>query len=103
MSLPPLLKARTRKVQNQGDFHLLVDGRLDKDGYARFGGAAALAHRVAYEAYSGPIPEGLQVHHTCRIRNCIHKAHLEAVTREENVKARKPYMSVSDQIRAKNR
>lgn len=42
------------------------------------------AHRLAYEAMFGPIPEGLQPDHLCRNRPCINPAHIEAVTPREN-------------------
>jgi hypothetical protein len=44
------------------------------------------AHRVAYELAVGPIPEGLQIDHLCRVRHCVRPDHLEAVTRLENVR-----------------
>lgn len=42
-----------------------------------------LVHRVVYEAVVGPIPEGHEVDHVCRVRLCIR--HLEAVTPAENM------------------
>lgn len=42
------------------------------------------AHRVSYETLRGPIPEGMQIDHLCRVRNCINPAHLEVVTQAEN-------------------
>lgn len=42
-------------------------------------------HRIAWEELVGPIPEGLQLDHLCRIRNCVNPAHLEPVTQKENV------------------
>jgi hypothetical protein len=42
------------------------------------------AHRVSYEAFVGPIPEGLQIDHLCRNRRCIRPDHLEPVTAAEN-------------------
>jgi hypothetical protein len=45
----------------------------------------SLAHRVAYEHLVGVIPEGLDIDHLCRVRNCINPDHLEPVTRQENL------------------
>ena len=42
------------------------------------------AHRVSYEAFRGPIPEGLQLDHLCRNPPCVNPDHLEIVTNEEN-------------------
>jgi HNH endonuclease len=43
-----------------------------------------LAHRVVYEAFRGPIPEGLQLDHLCRNRGCVNPDHLEPVTQRVN-------------------
>jgi len=45
----------------------------------------ANAHRVFYECLVGPIPDGLQLDHLCRVRNCVNPDHLEPVTQRENV------------------
>ena len=39
---------------------------------------------MAYEHYKGPIPDGLQIDHLCRVRRCCNPEHLEAVTPAEN-------------------
>jgi hypothetical protein len=44
-----------------------------------------VAHRAAYTIVVGPIPEGLVIDHLCRNRACVNPAHMEAVTRGENV------------------
>lgn len=43
-------------------------------------------HRVAYEVFVGPIPPGLDLDHLCRNRACRNPAHLEPVTRGENLR-----------------
>lgn len=57
-------------------------------GYGRFGvtsGVTCLAHRWAYEALVGPIPDGLTLDHLCRTPACVRPDHLEPVTAEENL------------------
>lgn len=44
------------------------------------------AHRTAYRLLRGPIPEGLQLDHLCRVRCCVNPAHLEPVTSAENIR-----------------
>lgn len=47
------------------------------------------AHRVSYELYVGPIPEGNQVDHLkppCKYEDCVRPDHLEAVTQAENLR-----------------
>lgn len=42
------------------------------------------AHRVAYETFTGPIPDGLVIDHLCSVRCCINPDHLEPVTARVN-------------------
>lgn len=65
----------------------LWTGHINTSGYGqiRWGGPKARAHRIAYELEVGPIPEGLELDHLCRVRHCVNPSHLEPVTRRVNV------------------
>jgi hypothetical protein len=59
---------------------------LFDSGYGQFtaAGRNRRAHRFAYEAFVGPIPEGLTLDHICGNRRCVNPDHLEPVTIKEN-------------------
>lgn len=42
------------------------------------------AHRYAYQAAKGPIPDGHVVDHVCRQPRCVNPFHLQAVTPRQN-------------------
>ena len=65
----------------------LWTGPLNPNGYAQFSveGRRVYAHRFAYELLIGPIPDGLQLDHLCRVRHCVNPKHLEPVTCQENL------------------
>lgn len=60
----------------------LWTGKLDRNGYGYHG--RTRAHIAAWEAEYGPVPEGFELDHLCRRRNCCALHHLEPVTRAEN-------------------
>lgn len=57
----------------------------DPEGYGRstFEGQT-MAHRITYQALVGPIPQGKQLDHLCRVRHCVNPDHLEPVTHAIN-------------------
>lgn len=59
-----------------------------KTGYGieRVGGQDQLAHRAAYQRDRGTIPDGLQLDHLCRVRECCNPSHMEPVTPQENTR-----------------
>jgi hypothetical protein len=56
-------------------------GRLRVNNPRRMVGA----YRWAFEHFRGPIPEGFEPDHVCRLRACVNPFHLEIVTRAVNV------------------
>lgn len=53
-------------------------------GRGKRGSGQVKAHRFSYELHKGPIPEGKEPDHLCRVEACCHPDHLEAVTHREN-------------------
>lgn len=78
-----------RVVRGDACWHW-TGGKTGK-GYGAFhvGGRTLGAHRVAYEALVGPVPDGLVLDHVrargCTSRACVNPAHLEPVTDGTNV------------------
>lgn len=58
-----------------GSFTEIVNGRSKSNR----------AHRKVYEVLVGEIPRGMDLDHLCRNRPCVNPAHLEVVTRQENL------------------
>lgn len=65
----------------------LWTARCDRAGYGRFwsGVTHVGAHRFAFEYFRGPVPDGLELDHLCRVPCCVNPWHLEAVTGRINV------------------
>lgn len=63
-------------------------GGTDEKGYAmgRQHKKSKRAHIINYVEKYGPVPEGLELDHLCRVRNCVNPDHLEPVTHTENMR-----------------
>jgi hypothetical protein len=48
-------------------------------------GRSVAAHIIFYERAHGPVPQGLELDHLCRVPSCVNPDHLEPVTHQENV------------------
>ena len=62
-------------------------------GYGQFGVMVAVgeqamvkAHVWAWVQENGPVPNGLQLDHLCRVRRCVRPSHLEVVSCAENIR-----------------
>lgn len=100
----PIKDRINERVSVTSDGCWLWLGKLQHDGYpqikvptGRRPGVNMMTHRVSYELYVGPIPEGYQLDHrchtracpggnTCPHRRCVNPAHLEPVTPLENTR-----------------
>jgi len=67
---------------------VLFEGRARRGrgsyGAVTVNGRSKLAHRLAYEAAFGPIPEGFDVHHECENTLCVNPEHLGVALRGQH-------------------
>jgi hypothetical protein len=94
---PALARHLDRNVHHEGDCRLWL-GEIDKDGYGRLNiaGRSLRVHRLSWELFYGPIPDGLHVCHNCPggdNRHCVRVTHLFLGTHQDNM----------DDMRAKGR
>lgn len=77
------------KVDTTGDCWTWT-AALRGDGYPSFwlDGRNQGAHRISYEIFVGPIPDGMAIDHRCSNRSCVKPDHLEVVTTSENLSRR---------------
>ena len=84
----PEVFMRFVEIQASGCWHWT--GSRDGAGYGRLSdplrpkSGSMGAHRLSYEMFVGPIPEGLHIDHLCRVPRCVNPEHLEPVTQREN-------------------
>ena len=81
-----LPKGMAPKIEVVDDCWIWTASRNNKGyGVASNGkGGSMLAHRKAYQAVHGTIPDGHEIDHLCENKPCVNPAHLEAVTPEEH-------------------
>lgn len=88
------LKERLKKnmrVDENGCWRSTVKSKV-KGGYTRIHVGSrtdgsrrhVLMHRASYEAFVGPIPEGMTIDHLCEVTDCINPEHLKPATLWDN-------------------
>jgi hypothetical protein len=88
----PLVQRLEAHVNRTDDGCWIWTGSIRPNGYGQIAvdvdgrRLPRQVHRVAYELFVGPIPDGLDLDHLCRNRACFNPAHLEPVTRRENAR-----------------
>lgn len=84
----PNMKSDRYKVEDRGYetpcwiWQLFIHG--NGYGQVRINGRETSAHVAAWEAVNGPVPEGHEIHHKCRVKPCVNPDHLQCVTPEEH-------------------
>lgn len=87
MLLPERIKDKIYPEPNTGCWLWggAISGRPGNQyGHVRWAGKVSRIHRVVYEMLIGPIPEGLDIDHLCRVGICCNPQHLEPVTTKIN-------------------
>jgi len=84
-------KARFEHYVQRTDSCWYWTGGMTPTGYGTFrvGKVQTGAHRWAWQWANGPIPEDMQIHHTCHTRRCVNPSHLTVVTRRQNLQNRR--------------
>lgn len=87
MPLVPLEEKFWAKVEKTETCWLWTAGKNGTGyGVIKHGADHWTAHRLSYTWARGPIPDGLELDHLCRVRECVNPDHMEPVTHLENVR-----------------
>ena len=100
MTVPPfsIKKSRLKRVKERFMRFISKDssgcwiwtGYICVRNYPRFwaeGRSSALAHRVSYAIFKGPIGRDKVIDHKCNNTLCVNPDHLQATSQSNNIKA----------------
>lgn len=77
-------KALDARSEWQGECLVWTGALTHGYGHIRVQGADMRVHRLAWESFNGPIPEGMVLDHACWNRACFNVAHLRLASRGDN-------------------
>jgi hypothetical protein len=85
MTNKQIIEANVEQVTETGCW--IWTGSINHNGYGNIfsPGMLKLAHRASYEAFVGPITEGLLICHKCDTPPCVNPMHLFAGTHKDNM------------------
>lgn len=69
-------------------------GTINREGYGLVWtdeNPQCFAHRHAWSLSGRSLPEGMHVHHRCRVRRCVNPDHLDLLTHAEHMGAHKEF------------
>lgn len=79
-----------KKVRLVGDCYIWI-GAKQKKGYGIFwwNNHRGTATHYVWELHRGPVPEGMQIDHSCFNTACVYIGHLRLTTQKQNAEHRK--------------
>lgn len=77
--------AQTGYPERPSECWIWPGGKVRGYGSVSIGGRHWYVHRLSYTTHVEPIPDGLDIDHKCFTPACFNPAHLEPVTRAENL------------------
>ncbi len=85
---PRLGPGFSNRIRVADDCWIWLGAKLPQ-GYGawrRPGHTTRRAHLLVWRILVGPVPDGLELDHLCRVTACVNPAHMEAVTHRENMR-----------------
>lgn len=72
------------RVDKNGCWVWLWTAEAKGYGQVRRGPRMTQAHKAYWEDQHGPVPTGMELHHTCQNKSCVNPTHLELLTPDEH-------------------